>query len=86
VTVPLKNPVSREELIRLAIKLREDLVSYGEQFGGRLGFAAVMNSADALILAITEPEEFRLSPSPPKNASQVHLVPGGRRSIPTSLH
>jgi hypothetical protein len=86
VEVPLKNPVSPEELLRLAIRLREDLSSYAKQLDSRSGFAVVMNSAEELILAIMEPEEFRLSDFPPKKPSQIHRFSGGRRSIPTSLH
>jgi hypothetical protein len=86
VEVPLKSPVSPEELTRLAIRLREDLSFYAKQLDSRSGFAVVMNSAEALILAIMEPEEFRLSDSAPKKASQVHHFSGGRRSIPSSLH
>jgi hypothetical protein len=57
------SPVSHEELTRLAIKLREDLIGYENAFGSSREFAELMNSAGALVLAITEPEEFVLSAS-----------------------
>jgi hypothetical protein len=56
-------PVSHEELRHLAIKLREDLINYEEKLGTTREFAELMNTAGALITAITEPEEFRLSTS-----------------------
>ena len=57
------SPVSHEELIRLAIKLREDLIGYENAFGSSREFAELMNSAGALVLAITDPEEYVLSAS-----------------------
>ena len=59
----INNPVSHTELSRLATKLREDLINYEEKLGGSREFAEIMNSAGALIVAILEPEEFRLSAS-----------------------
>jgi hypothetical protein len=56
-------PVSHEKLRCLAIKLREDLILYEETLGGTRGFAVLMNTAAALIIAITEPEEFYVSTS-----------------------
>lgn len=56
-------PVSHEELRRLAIKLREDLINCEEKLGATREFAELMNTAGALIIAITEPEEFRPSTS-----------------------
>jgi len=53
--------VSKKELIRLAIKLREDLMNYEDKLGSSREFAEVMNSAGALVVAITEPGEFVLS-------------------------
>jgi hypothetical protein len=64
----INGPVSQQELIRLATKLREDLMNYEEKLGSSREFAEIMNSAGALIVAITEPEEFRLSASQRKNA------------------
>jgi hypothetical protein len=61
VEASINGPVSHQELIRLATKLREDLMNYEEQLGSSREFAEIMNSAGALIVAITEPEEFRLS-------------------------
>jgi len=56
-------PVSHEELTRLAIKLREDLLNCEEKLGSSRQFAELMDTAGALVMAITEPEEFRLSAS-----------------------
>jgi hypothetical protein len=38
-------------------------MNFEEQLGSSREFAEIMNSAGALIVAITEPEEFRLSAS-----------------------
>jgi hypothetical protein len=56
-------PVSHEELTRLAIKLREGLLNCEETFGSSRQFAELMDTAGALVMAITEPDEFRLSAS-----------------------
>jgi hypothetical protein len=56
-------PVSHEELTRLAIKLREDLLNCEETLGSSRQFAELMDTAGALVMAITEPDEFRLSAS-----------------------
>ena len=53
-------PVSHRELKRLAIKLREDLINCEEKLGVTQEFAELMDTAGALIIAITEPEEFRV--------------------------
>ncbi len=53
--------VSKRELIELAIKLREDLIDYEDKVGSSREFAQLMNSAGALVFAITEPGEFLLS-------------------------
>jgi hypothetical protein len=53
--------VAQGGLIRLATKLREDLINYEDKFGSSREFAELMNSAGALVLAITEPGEFPLS-------------------------
>jgi hypothetical protein len=66
VEVSINNPVSHPELTRLATKLREDLIHYEESLGSSREFAEIMDSAGALIVAILEPEEFRLSASQPK--------------------
>jgi hypothetical protein len=58
-----QGPVSHEELRRLAIKLREDLLNCAEKLRTTREFAELMNTAGALIIAITEPEEFRVSGS-----------------------
>ena len=54
-------PVSHRELRRLAIKLREDLINGEEKLGTTREFAELMDTAGALIIAITEPEEYRVS-------------------------
>jgi hypothetical protein len=53
--------VSKKELVRLAIKLREDLIDYEDKLGSSREFAELMNSAGALVVAITEPGEFPVS-------------------------
>ena len=54
-------PASHVELRRLAIKLREDLINCEEKLGATREFAELMDTAGALIIAITEPEEYRVS-------------------------
>jgi hypothetical protein len=66
VEASINNPVSEQELVRLATKLREDLMNYEEKLGSSREFAEIMDSAGALIVAILEPEEFRLSDSQPQ--------------------
>jgi hypothetical protein len=51
-------PVSHRELRRLAIKLREDLINCEEKLGATREFAELMDTAGALIIAITEPEQY----------------------------
>jgi hypothetical protein len=53
--------VSHGELRRLAIKLREDLINCEEKLGATREFAELMDTAGALIIAITEPDEYRVS-------------------------
>jgi hypothetical protein len=55
------DPVSHRELRWLAIKLREDLINCEEKLGATREFAELMDTAGALIIAITEPEEYRAS-------------------------
>lgn len=64
----INGPVSQQELIRLATKLREDLMDYEEKLGSSREFAEIMDSAGALIVAIIDPEEFQLSASQPQKA------------------
>lgn len=59
----INSPVSHQQLTSLAIKLREDLIDYENKFGSSREFAELMNSAGALVMAIIEPEGFRLSAS-----------------------
>jgi hypothetical protein len=63
VEVSINGPVSQQELVRLATKLREDLLNYEEKFGSSREFAEVMDSAGALIVAIIDPKVSRLSAS-----------------------
>ena len=83
---PVNNPASQEELIGMAIKLREDLFNYEDKLGSCRDFAELMCSANALIVAILEPVEFRLSACPPKKTAQVYTFPLNKRTIPVSLH
>jgi hypothetical protein len=53
--------VSHGELRRLAIKLREDLINCEEKLGATREFAELLDTAGALIIAITEPDEYRVS-------------------------
>jgi len=63
VEVSINGPVSQQELVRLAIKLREDLLNCEEKLGSSREFAEVMDSAGALIVAIIDPKMSRLSAS-----------------------
>jgi hypothetical protein len=83
--VEINEPIAREELARLAIKLRKDLFDYEDKLGSSRDFAALMSSASALVIAILEPVEFRLSFEPPKKA-QMYQFPMGRGCIPNSMH
>jgi hypothetical protein len=77
-------PISQEELVRMAIKLRNDLFDYEDKLGSCRDFAELKDSAFAL--APLEPVEFRLSASPPKKKAQVYKSPPKKGSIPHSLH
>jgi hypothetical protein len=78
--------VSTEELIRMAVKLQEDLTFCEDKLGGHQDFADLKSSANALIRAILEPVEYRLSTrTPMKPAQSVPFTPG-RKCIPGSLH
>jgi hypothetical protein len=84
--VPMNSPVSQEELTRLAINLRGELFNYEDRIGSSRDFAELMNAASAMIVAILEPVEFRLSASPLKKTARVYSFPPRKQSIPTSLH
>ncbi len=84
--VTVNSPISQEELVRMAIKLRNDLFDYEDKLGSGRDFAELKNSAVALVVAILEPVEFRLSACPPKKAAQVYQFPPRKGSIPRSLH
>jgi hypothetical protein len=83
--VELYAPISEKELVRMAIKLRNDLFAYEDKLGSCRDFRELKNSADALIVAILEPVEFRLTAYPPKKAAQVYQFPK-KGSTPQSLH
>ena len=82
----VNNPISQEELACMAIKLRNDLFDYEDKLGSRRDFAELKNSAVALVVAILEPLEFRLTACPPKKAAQVYQFPPKKGVIPRSLH
>jgi hypothetical protein len=84
--VEVDDPVSREELARLAIKLRNDLFDYEDKLGSCRDFGEFKNSAGVLVVAILEPVEFRLTAPPPKKTAQVYQFPPRKGSIPQSLH
>lgn len=78
--------VSKEELTRMAIKLKEDLIICEDKLGSHRDLAELWSSANALIRAILEPVQFRLSTSPPMKPAQSVPFTRGRRCIPGSLH
>jgi hypothetical protein len=78
--------VSKEELIHLAIKLQEDLIFCEDKLGGHRDFAELRSSANALIRAILEPVEYRLSSSAPMKPVQSVPFTAGRKCTPGSLH
>ena len=78
--------VSKEELTRMAIKLKEDLIICEDKLGSHRDLAELWSSAHALMRAILEPAEFRLSTSPPMKPTQSVPFTRGRRCIPGSLH
>ena len=84
--ITIKELNSREELIRLAITLRNDLFDYEDKLGSCRDFTELKNSAGALVVAILEPVEFRLSASPPKKTAQVYKFPPKKGATPHSLH
>jgi hypothetical protein len=80
--------VSKEELTHMAIKLKQDLIFCEDKLGGHRDFAELRSSANALIRAILEPVEYRLSTStsaPMKPVQSFPFTPG-RKCIPGSLH
>ena len=82
----VSDPISQNDLARLAIKLRNDLFEYEDRLGSCRDFAELKNSADALVVAILEPAEFRLTAYPAKKAAQIYQFPRGKGSVPQSLH
>jgi hypothetical protein len=86
VEVTAINPVSKEELARMAIRLRNELFDYEDKLGSCRDFAELKRSADALIVAILEPVEFRLSTSSLNKRAHVYQFPAKKASIPRSLH
>lgn len=84
--VTVNSPISQEELVRMAIKLRNDLFDYEDKLGSCRDFGELKTSAGMLVVAILEPVEFRLTAQPPKKAAQVYQFPPRKGSIPGSLH
>lgn len=80
------SPISQEELVSMAIRLRNDLFDYEDKLGSCRDFVELKNSVSALVVAILEPIEFRLSASLPKKAARVYQFPPKKGSIPHSLH
>jgi hypothetical protein len=78
--------VSNQELTRMAIKLRDHLFICEDTLGSHRDFAELRFSANALIRAILEPLEFRLSTSAPMKPTQSAPLTRGRNCIPSSLH
>jgi hypothetical protein len=84
--VTINSPISQEELVSMAIRLRNDLFDYEDKLGSCRDFVELKNSVCALVVAILEPIEFRLSACPPKNVAQVYQFPPKKGSVPHSLH
>jgi hypothetical protein len=84
--VEINEPISQEELAYMASKLRNELFRYEEKLGSCRDFAELKCCAVALVVAILEPLEFRLTTDPPKKAAEVYQFPSGKGSIPHSLH
>jgi hypothetical protein len=86
VKVTGNNPISQEELVLLAIRLRNDLVDCGDKLGSCRDFAELKNSADELVVAILEPVEFKPSGCAPNELARLYRFPTKKGSIPRSLH
>jgi hypothetical protein len=84
--VTINCSIPREELVRMAVKLRNDLFDYEAKLGSCQDFNELKKSADALVIAILEPVAFRLSADPPKKPAQGNQIPVQKGSFPTSLH
>ena len=82
----MESAISPEELVRMAIKLRKDLFNYENKLGSCRDFDELKKSAGALVVAILEPVELRLSAGPPKKPTQMYQFPVQKGSLPTSLH
>jgi hypothetical protein len=78
--------VSKEELTRMASKLKEDLIICEAKLGSHRDLTELWSSANALIRAILEPGEFRLSASPPMKPTPDGPFTRGRKCVPGSLH
>jgi hypothetical protein len=84
VEVPVINPISQEELVQMAIRLRNDLFDYEDKLGSCRDFSELKKSADALVVAILEPMEFRLSACSLKKPAHVYQFRAKKGSIPRS--
>lgn len=82
----VKDPIPQKDLIRLAIKLRNDLIDYEDKLESCRDFAELKESADALIVAILEPGEFGLTAYLARKLARVYKFPPGNGTIPRSLH
>ena len=80
--VPMVNPISQEELVRMAMRLRNDLFDYEDKLGSCRDFSELKKSADALVVAILEPVEFRLSASSLKKPARVYQFPAKNGPVP----
>ena len=74
-------PVSQRELRQLAINLREELINCEEKLGATREFAELMDTAGALIIAITEPDEYRVST---QGSEKLLEFPSSHRRRPAS--
>ena len=77
---------SQAELVRLALKLKEDLFALAETSTSSMELTGVMESAGALILAITDPRELPVHPLPSKKTAQMFSFPRRRGVTPSTLH
>ena len=75
--------ISREDLVILAVQLREALVSHQAEFGTFNEFAKIRTTTDDLIAAITIPDN---TGSPREAVGRWISLLVGKPRIPRSLH
>jgi hypothetical protein len=68
----------------MAIRLRNDLFGYEDKLGSCRDFSELKKSADALVVAILEPVEFRLSACSLKKLAPVYQFPAKKESAQPS--